>query len=535
MKYTVVIQHPVQDEVRAELEQQLSQRLGLGASAAAKLAGRRSGRLLKPTTRPKAEKLLGIFSAVGAAVTLEEVPEEGELVGLVSAPVPATPAAGAAQPAASGRPASGSGADSSAANPFGMDAAGGSASADPFGAAPFSADPFGADPFSADPFGADPFGTAPFGTAAEPPSAAVLSVAGPSAPGPFAASQPAAGRAAAGRTQVFSAAPGGVTSAPASKGSAGAGQPEDEWASFTQGLGGADAAADSRRADESEDIWADFADALKVDVPAQPGAPAAPAPLASSFMDVAEGDAAQPVVTGPRRSLERQLLLTSLLPTAALSLLSLLLLSLLLPASKREDTAVQAGTLAQSLSATWSAADAAAVQNQLRTLVSDDEIAFVQVRLPGGPAYFASDAKDAQSQAMQQAFAQWQEGGKQDVFRSGGTYVVGQSGGGDSAAAAPQVAVGVPYQVNLSGVLVPWLLTSLVLLSLAALWARRAAQALLNPIQRLVRAADAISSGDLSQPVQAESNDEVGDLAQALERMRLSLSAAMDRLRKRKR
>ena len=57
----------------------------------------------------------------------------------------------------------------------------------------------------------------------------------------------------------------------------------------------------------------------------------------------------------------------------------------------------------------------------------------------------------------------------------------------------------------------------------------------MQPISDLVKAADSISLGDLTRPVKSTTNDELGDLAQALERMRLSLEAAMDRLRRRKR
>ena len=42
--------------------------------------------------------------------------------------------------------------------------------------------------------------------------------------------------------------------------------------------------------------------------------------------------------------------------------------------------------------------------------------------------------------------------------------------------------------------------------------------------------ADRVSLGDLETPVAMESNDELGDLARALERMRASLRAAMVRL-----
>ncbi|WP_261663463.1 HAMP domain-containing protein [Deinococcus sp. Marseille-Q6407] len=532
MKYTVVIQQPVQDEVRADLEQRLQQGLGLSASAAGKLSARRSGRLLKPTTRPKAEKLLGIFSGVGADVTLEEVPEEGTLSGLGAASAAAAPAPG---PAASSDSASTLVAPS--ADPFGAGQPGAEAPADnPFSASPLgaatapAADPFGADPFGADPFGADPFSAAPsFGT-------------DPFAADPFAA--PASGQAGqsqGSQSQVFSAAPGGVTGSTESPRPAGRHDPapaapaDDEWASFTQDLGSAGRDQKTEQAGDTGDVWADFADSLKVDVPVpeRSETAAAPAPLVPSFMDVAD-DAELPVtVSGPRRSLERQLLLSSLLPTAALALLSLLLLSTLLPAAQRTQSAAQAQTLARSLSATLQTGSTDALQNQLRTLANDNGIGFVQVQVPGGSTYFASDAKPADSQNLQKAFAGWKPQNNAALFRNGNSsYAVGAV---DATEQTPQVSVGVPYRFNLARTVLPWLLASLALLGLAALWARRAAQGLLQPLQRLVRAADAISAGDLNQPVHAEANDEVGDLAQALERMRLSLSAAMDRLRRRKR
>lgn len=545
MKYTVVIQQPVQEEVRADLEQQLMQGLGLSASAANKLATRRSGRLLKPTTRAKAEKLQGIFAGVGAVVILEEVLDGDSEAGSGAI-------GGAAEPAAK--------LSTSASKP-----AGGSpdvfAAADPFAAlttpktATATSDPFGADPFGADPFGTDPFGADPF--------------AGGST-----------------STQVFSAAGGGVSSAsaqaPAAKvdkvdkaetaSSSSAG--DDEWASFSQGL----VASDTAPAAQEEDVWADFADTLRVDVPVQQRQEAAPAPLMPSFMDVADEAPAPVTVQGPRRSLEQQLLQSSLVPTGALALVTLLLLGLLLPASERGRAEASAQSLAHSLGTSLVLSDEVKLQRQLKTLVADDGIGFVQVKRPDGSVVFATDAGGEPSaanvvasdkaasgkaasdvaasatadaagdeevekaipgavselarEAFQKDYEKWQ-GENTGFFRRGTeTYAVGEAA---SPVHKMQVAVGVPYRYNPLGVLLPWFLTSLLLLGLAAVWARRAAQALLGPIQRLVKSADAISEGDLTKPVHAEANDEVGDLAEALERMRLSLSAAMDRLRRRKR
>jgi HAMP domain-containing protein len=60
------------------------------------------------------------------------------------------------------------------------------------------------------------------------------------------------------------------------------------------------------------------------------------------------------------------------------------------------------------------------------------------------------------------------------------------------------------------------------------------ARQLIDPIVRLTRTADRLSLGELDLPVSADTNDEMGDLAEALERMRLSLKSAIERLRRRR-
>ena len=51
------------------------------------------------------------------------------------------------------------------------------------------------------------------------------------------------------------------------------------------------------------------------------------------------------------------------------------------------------------------------------------------------------------------------------------------------------------------------------------------------PVRQLVQAADQISTGDLDAAMEVGSRDEIGELADSMERMRVSLKAAMDRLR----
>ena len=76
-------------------------------------------------------------------------------------------------------------------------------------------------------------------------------------------------------------------------------------------------------------------------------------------------------------------------------------------------------------------------------------------------------------------------------------------------------------------------LIGLVLVSAAGL-ALIFSRSLSKSIIRLTEAADTISLGEFDVPVEKRSNDELGDLAEALERMRLSLRAALERLRRRR-
>jgi HAMP domain-containing protein len=67
------------------------------------------------------------------------------------------------------------------------------------------------------------------------------------------------------------------------------------------------------------------------------------------------------------------------------------------------------------------------------------------------------------------------------------------------------------------------ILGAVVLSSFLARWIAR-------PIVGLTAVADRISKGDLETPVRVDARDEIGELARSLERMRLSLKAAMARL-----
>jgi protein-histidine pros-kinase len=79
-----------------------------------------------------------------------------------------------------------------------------------------------------------------------------------------------------------------------------------------------------------------------------------------------------------------------------------------------------------------------------------------------------------------------------------------------------------------------WLTVNLITIFGLVLFAISAIQwaYISKPLLRLEQAADQISLGELEVPVVSESQDEVGNLANAFERMRISLARAMASLDK---
>ena len=55
----------------------------------------------------------------------------------------------------------------------------------------------------------------------------------------------------------------------------------------------------------------------------------------------------------------------------------------------------------------------------------------------------------------------------------------------------------------------------------------------LSPLNDFVRIASALADGNIDKPIEAKTSDELGRLADALERLRVSLNAAMNRLKRR--
>jgi HAMP domain-containing protein len=83
--------------------------------------------------------------------------------------------------------------------------------------------------------------------------------------------------------------------------------------------------------------------------------------------------------------------------------------------------------------------------------------------------------------------------------------------------------------------LITTLLASTLPVLLAIMIAMLLARSITTNVLRLVGAADRISLGQLDQPVALHTNDELNELGEALERMRVSLQESLERLRRRRR
>lgn len=519
MKYTVVIRQPVPESIRPELEQQLTERFGLSAEQSARLAARRAGRLMKPTTRERAELLLELLTVVGAPASLEEVPEDLPAARPAEDDAVLAPTLASASLTGPGRLDVGLGTPSPfAASPAAdadlfAPAASGAALADPFAAAP------------AFPGGGADAGLPDWARSARSGGAAVSLPAAPIGAAPSGTGLPAAATLPplATAADPFASPVGAPATLPADA------LPADDWADFAGSLGGPGSAAE---------------------VPERESAPKGP-----EFMTaVTETAVSENRKAGPRRSLAQQITVGTLLPLVLSSLLTLALLALFLPGLQRQLVQDNAGVLAASLGTNLTTGSQSLAFSQIDDIVKNAQVGFVRVELPGGNSYLRSRTPE-QNDRLNTQLGQWvgshPTGG---TLRLNGTsYVVsrvvvvgndiGQPtvvpvGRETDANLLRRVTVGLPSTQadrNLLRTTLLVLLSTLAGLALAAWLALRSARRIVQPITELVKVADAISLGDLTRPVRAGNNDEIGDLAQALERMRLSLEAAMDRLRRRRR
>jgi methyl-accepting chemotaxis protein len=81
------------------------------------------------------------------------------------------------------------------------------------------------------------------------------------------------------------------------------------------------------------------------------------------------------------------------------------------------------------------------------------------------------------------------------------------------------------------------LLTIMAIVTIAAaliatILALSLTRAVVNPIRKIVLSADKMSMGDLDSPIEVTSQDEIGELQASVERMRVSLKAVMERLKR---
>ncbi|WP_019009881.1 HAMP domain-containing protein [Deinococcus aquatilis] len=567
MKYTVIIRQPVPDEVRPNLEKQLMERFGLSGDQAQRLSARRSGRLMKPTGRARADLLMRVFQDVGAQVAMEEVREE---TGMFSDPFQAVPTPTPAMagwsngqtddvPLAPTR--QGETLAELIASSARSDAGGRQPASGVVGRAALAEDDNWADLAAPQPGNLSGRGSndldSLFPAGAAFPDTTVF-------PDPFAPQ----GGAPLGTAPTMN----GLDSLPE--------------------VSAANLSDPAAQANASTDVWSDFTGALTI-TDAKPREEAAPAETPSAMFLTAVNEESRSNL-GRRRSLAQQLTFGALAPLALSTAVTLTLLSLTLPGLQRQLVAQNAQAVAVAVGTSLDTRDQETVNAQLDALLARSAVGFVRVELPDGTTYFrgrdprldgtlqssvakwlvdnpitgtfqtsgsAADSYRTQLQQLEDVgagdSAQAQELRRQAEDpanqRSDRTpYVVsrlgvieGENGQRTTTSATAKndsllyrIAVGVPNAqaaINLRNTLLLVLGVSLLALALAGVLAVRAARRVVQPIERLVSVADAISMGDLTRPVQADRNDEIGDLAQALERMRLSLEAAMDRLRRRKR
>lgn len=147
---------------------------------------------------------------------------------------------------------------------------------------------------------------------------------------------------------------------------------------------------------------------------------------------------------------------------------------------------------------------------------ADARVFIAQNNIPQGPVDQPSRLSTAGGDAIEMASSAIQRNGQ-----TIGAVVIGIT----DQSVTSQIQ-SVLYATFFAGVL-PVLFAILI----AAFLARR----LTDNIIYLIRSAEQISRGDLSQNVELSTNDELGDLSKAIERMRVSLEEGLERLRRRRR
>lgn len=507
MKYTVVIRQPVADNVRANLEKQLVERFNLNPAQAQKLSNRRAGRLMKPTSQARAELLLNVFQSVGAQVVLEEVREDAENVSAQAftsqSSIPAIDDAVLAPPLKNETAMSDF-------MPQGQGSTSTPSEASAFEAAPTTTPAEASDPFATRmtdpdelPNWAKPKGATAAATAAAA-SAATVS----------ATSLKPIGEVAATKTTDVSTATEKVADAA-----------KDDWADFAGAFGG-----DEKQSAEDNE---------------KGSKPRQTTEFLTAVTDEVEA------TNKPRSSLTKQIRLATLLPLILAGVLTLGLLAVALPHLQDSQRQESATNLALTAGSVLDLSKPQKYTDQLEAMVASPNVGFVRLETPdSGIIVKAHQPQEAEGLARQLVdfLRQNPEGGR--LQNNNTNYYVRRVAfssdslgrpirtGIDADRVTHHFTVGLASNQlnrNLIMTLALVVISTLIGLALASTFAARASRSVINPLERLVKVADAISLGDLTRPVKVERNDEIGDLAQALERMRLSLEAAMDRLRRRKR
>ena len=292
-----------------------------------------------------------------------------------------------------------------------------------------------------------------------------------------------------------------------------------------------------------------------------------------------------------RSSLQTRVLLTTLLPLIALSAAILIFLSIALPGILRNLTTESAKQLAISVGNSVNLEDLSNLETNLTTLASQPSVGFVSVKSSVVDQFKDKALENRIDLTINQAIQDymnenpqltsfvWTDNAAgyellrgQDTARSDGEMSSIKTASYDKAIAAVKDRPVNSYEIVRTGVndndgrrtfvaadpakadfivtvaiitnesqrtirntLLLASLFSLILVIISAVLAIVTARRIIRPILGLVDAANEISLGKLENPVTVNSNDEIGDLGRALERMRVSLGAALERLRRRRR
>lgn len=275
-------------------------------------------------------------------------------------------------------------------------------------------------------------------------------------------------------------------------------------------------------------------------------------------------------VPSARTSLQTKLVASSLVPVLFIGISALSLLAINLPRGLGELNQSRTEQLISAVVLDLDPSKTKETQDRLReiTQYSAGDLSFAELKLPGSSNQAVFVTKDPQldglvgrsfaaftaSPAFQVQHPVWNATGelagnfeifKGQVFESATGQRTIQFGDPSMQAASAkpvgkpvlEFAIGssnakaqsiITQQISLMVALIALVLLSATMLSL--IFSRNIS----NAIIRLTTAADTISLGEFDVPVERKSNDELGDLAESLDRMRISLRSALERLRRRR-